>query len=67
MASAPAATGTSASALKEELGSPTAPTMDVLGSTDGWGARSLSRMAQFMEVGSYKTWGGGWAQTGQLG
>lgn len=59
MASAAGGAGTSASALKEDLGGPTASTIDVLGSMDGWGTRSLSGMAQFMEVGSYKTWGGG--------
>lgn len=46
-----AAAGLSASALKDDgLGITAASTMDVLGSTNRWGSRSLSEMAQFMEV-----------------
>lgn len=40
----------SASALKEDLGSTAASTIGSLGSTDRWGTRSLSGMAQFMDM-----------------
>lgn len=49
-ANMPAAAGTSASALQEDLGSTTASAMDDLDGMDGRGTRSLGGLAQFMEV-----------------